>query len=871
MMPSVRSTLRAGFGLAMVLLAANAVITYWNIETLVANDRDLLRSRDVLQQIDHTVFSFKDALPLYRSYVASGSDAQLANFQKAVADINGGLDRIAVLSADNPFHQARIPRLKEALKERVDQLRDVNKLRREKGTRAVEEALRSTRPMDFLRWFLGLMDEMAHEENRLIDLRSQASRAAIQRTILTFAVATVLALGLLGSVLWLALSDLAHRQRAAEELQRSEAWLSTTLESIGDAIIATDAKGSVRLLNPVARRLTGWTQEGAKGRPLEEVFVIINEERRSKVESPVARIIREGCVVGLANHTILIAKDGSEQPIDDSGAPIRGDDGSIDGVVLCFRDVAERTRADRQAARLASLVESSEDAIIGTGLDGTIQSWNRGAAGIFGYEAEEVVGRPVATLFRPYRPEEISALFEALRRGERVVHTETQWLCADGRGLDVSLAVSPIKDSEGRPFGVSIIARDVTERRRVEEELRAAKEVAEAADRAKDHFLSVLSHELRTPLTPVLFSVSAMLENGADPSVRPTLEMIRRNIELESRLIDDLLDVSRIARGDLHLDLKPVDVHEVIRRAVEICQSEIRASGLRVACNLAALAHHTLADEARLMQVFWNLTQNCTKFAQGGILNIRTGNEGLQDPDNGECRLIVEFHDDGIGIDPERIASIFKPFEQGHSISRKRFGGLGLGLAISRSVIESHQGRMTARSSGRGKGMSFRIELTTTAAPIASPPTLTPPPSPVSVSRNFKILLVEDNSDTLRYLALILGQQGHEVWKAETESAARMRLDERAFDLLISDIELPDGSGLDLMRDLSGCIVGIAMSGFGTEEDIRLSQAAGFAAHLTKPIDLPTLEATIRSVFSKPAPADPVHEETAPDVSEPIL
>ena len=256
---------------------------------------------------------------------------------------------------------------------------------------------------------------MENEEIRLLDQRSQASRAAIRRTTLTFSIATVLALGLLGAVLWLALSDLAHRQQASEELRRSEAWLSTTLESIGDAIIATDAKGRIRLLNPIARRLTGWTQEEAKDRPLEEVFVIINEERRTKVESPVGRVLREGCVVGLANHTILIAKDGSEQPIDDSGAPIRGDDGSISGVVLCFRDVTERTRADREKARLAALVESSEDAIIGTGLDGTILSWNRGAARTFGYAAEEVVGGPVATLFRPYRPEEISGLFEALR------------------------------------------------------------------------------------------------------------------------------------------------------------------------------------------------------------------------------------------------------------------------------------------------------------------------------------------------------------------------------------------------------------------------------------------------------------------------
>jgi PAS domain S-box-containing protein len=850
----LRSTLPLGFGLAMILLIANAVVTYWNIQTLAANNRMVLHTRDVLSELEHTAFAINDAQSWHRGYIMTAVPDYLAQFEKACVGIDERVDRIAALTADNPVQQSQIPGLREVIKERLDQLREMIKLRQEKGFRAVLEAGRPSGGSTSVVRFRSLISAMEAEENRLLEQRSEASRAAIRRTIFTFLVATLLSLGLLGSVLYLTQRDLAHRQRAAEALRRSEEWLATTLESIGDAIIATDGAGRVRFLNPVARRLTGWTQEEAKDRPLEDVFVIINEERRTREESPVARVLRDGRVVGLANHTILIARDGTERPIDDSGAPIRGADGSISGVVLCFRDVTERNRAEREQARLAALVESSEDAIIGTDREGAIVSWNRGAARIFGAPAEEVVGRSITSLAPADRPEEVPGLLESLRRGERVARSETEWLRADGRRLPVSLALSPIRDAEGRDFGMSIIARDVTDRRRAEEELRAAKEAAEAANQAKDQFLSVLSHELRTPLTPILFSVSEMLENGADRSDRATLEMIRRNIALESRLIDDLLDISRIARGALRLELKPEDVHEVIRRAIETCQAEIRVSGLQVTLDLSAPAHHSLADEARLMQVFWNLTRNCTKFAQGGTLTIRTRNEGSPDPEGPELHLIIEFLDNGIGIEPELIPQIFKPFEQGHAISRKRFGGLGLGLAISRSLIESHHGRLTAQSPGRGKGMLFRIELATADGPVESSPAPATTPPTRSLPRSLKILLVEDNPDTLRCLGLILERQGHEVWKADTQAAARSRLDERAFDLLISDIELPDGSGLELMRAVAGCVPGIAMTGFGTEEDIRLSREAGFATHLTKPIDLDTLDEAIRAVLSRLKP-----------------
>ncbi len=383
--------------------------------------------------------------------------------------------------------------------------------------------------------------------------------------------------------------------------------------------------------------------------------------------------------------------------------------------------------------------------------------------------------------------------------------------------------------------------------------------MAEAASHAKDRFLAVLSHELRTPLTPVLIAVSSLLESKPEPSLLPTLEMIRRNIELEARLIDDLLDLSRIFRGRLRLDLEIVDIHQVIRRAMEVCRDETLVSGLSVMTELKAPRHHVMADHSRIMQVVWNLIRNAAKFTPaGGRLTIRTLNAPAaadRAADNNSPRLTIEFEDTGIGIEPEVLPRIFDPFEQGDDDLRGRSGGLGLGLSISRSLAIALGGRLTASSPGRGQGSTFRLELTTVLAPVSgkpsragSRPSITPVRAPER--RSLRILLVEDNRDTLRYLAAVLRQRGHEVVTADRCSIAlaAFRGAETPFDLLLSDIELPDGTGLQLMREIkaNGRMAGVAMSGFGGEDDLRQSREAGFFDHLTKPIDLNRLDEAIR-------------------------
>jgi two-component system CheB/CheR fusion protein len=355
---------------------------------------------------------------------------------------------------------------------------------------------------------------------------------------------------------------------------------------------------------------------------------------------------------------------------------------------------------------------------------------------------------------------------------------------------------------------------------------------AEHANRAKDHFLAVLSHELRTPLTPVVMGVSILQERSdLDPSVREILEMVRRNVELEARLIDDLLDLQRIERGKIELRQNPVDLCTVIHRAVEWCKPDIDAQDLHFKVNWGQSAPYWVeADVPRLQQVFWNLLNNAIKFTpRGGRLDVRCRPH--------ETNVVAEVQDSGIGIEPEAMPYIFDAFEQADRSITRRLGGLGLGLAISNALVEMHGGTITAHSEGQDKGATFRIRLPL-CAPAGRPESPTPAAIPERAARSLHILLVEDHGVTAKIMRTVLTAEGHAVETAGDLATALELAGQHAFDLLVSDLGLPDGSGQDLMRELrvrGHKFPGIALSGYGQEEDIRRSREAGFAIHLTKP------------------------------------
>jgi len=363
---------------------------------------------------------------------------------------------------------------------------------------------------------------------------------------------------------------------------------------------------------------------------------------------------------------------------------------------------------------------------------------------------------------------------------------------------------------------------------------------AERANHAKDRFLAMLSHELRTPLTPVLTSILEVeSEEHISPEVRDSLQVIRRNVELEARLIDDLLDLTRISKGKLQLSLEYVDAHVLLRSALDICQSEIKNKKLRVETELDATKVNLRADPARLQQIFWNLIKNAVKFTpKRGQLTLRTSDEV-------DGRLRVSITDTGIGIDSETLPKVFNAFEQGE---RSGTGGLGLGLAITKALVETHGGQITAESAGEGRGATFTASFP--LAEPASPATTRNVSLPGGARKSMRILLVEDHEDTNRSLTNLLRRRGYQVQSADSISSALECAANGSFDLLISDIGLPDGTGIELMKRLGTehSLAGIALTGFGMEDDIRRSRDVGFSEHLVKPVDLNKLDAVIQKL-----------------------
>jgi len=374
-----------------------------------------------------------------------------------------------------------------------------------------------------------------------------------------------------------------------------------------------------------------------------------------------------------------------------------------------------------------------------------------------------------------------------------------------------------------------------------------------SANAAKDQFLALLSHELRNPLSPVIAMVAALETHVADSDeVRQALDVIRRNVELEARLIDDLLDITRIAKGKLKLSLEPVSVHSVLQRALEICREEISQKSLEVELSLNARDHFVQGDPARLQQVFWNLIKNSVKFTdEGGRVSLLTSN-----PQPGQ--IAIDVSDTGIGIEADKLPKIFNAFEQGQSSITRKFGGLGLGLAISRAMVLAHGGTIVASSTGLNQGAKFTVRLSTIAEPAIldgeTPPNGAQPVSAPTPVRPPRLLVVDDHEDTCTGLKMILERRGYDITVAYTADQAVEKARREKFDLLISDIGLPDRSGYELMQEMRNRgVPGIALSGFGMESDVNRAHAAGFSEHLTKPINFERLEEVIQQLLSNNA------------------
>ena len=527
--------------------------------------------------------------------------------------------------------------------------------------------------------------------------------------------------------------EIRSRRRAEQELRQQREWFRVVLSSIGDAVIATDDRGHVLFVNAVAEHLTGWPIEQAEGRPLDEVFPILNEETRQVVESPVGRVLREGVVVGLANHTILLGRDGSERPIDDSAAPIRGEDGRILGVVLIFRDVGDRRLIERQ------LVERSR------------------------------------------------MLAEEARR--------------------------------------------------------------------KNEFLAMLSHELRNPLAPLRNALRLLLvPDRSDGEIAWATGIMERQVEHLTRLVDDLLDLSRVIHGKIELKTELVELGQIVSRAVDAVRPTVDARGHELTVSIPDRPIRLRVDPTRMEQVLINLLLNASKYTEDG------GRIRLEGRPSGEM-VEIRVRDNGVGIRPELLDSVFELFTQADQSLARSQGGLGIGLTLVRTIVLLHGGSVEAQSPGPGLGSEFVVRLPMAAGEEqAAAPVEDRGPVP---SARRRVLVVDDLVDSARTLGRLIGLMGHEVQVAHDGPSALEAARDFRPDFVLLDIGLPGMDGYEVARQLNreGADpdrVLIALTGYGQQSDRESSYRAGFSHHMVKPVDLDRLQELLDgSPIPDPGPSDP--------------
>ena len=613
------------------------------------------------------------------------------------------------------------------------------------------------------------------------------------------------------------------------ELEASRELLRAALELCDDGVVVTDDGRRTIASNSRFAELWGLPATGTERVDFRGVLV----EASCRLDDPAAFLARAGELeaagADVTNDLVRLA-DGRAL---EWSSRLRRVAGRPAERVWSFRDVSFRLRAQADQARLAAIVESSHDVVVSKTLDGTIRTWNEEAQRVFGYTAEEAIGQPITLIVPPERRQEEEEIMARLRRGERVDHFETERIGKDGRRVELSVTISPIRDAQGRPIGASKVARDITERRRHEEALRDAA-------RRKDEFLAVLAHELRNPLAPLRNGLEILRLSAADEEAAvQARSMMERQLGHLVRLVDDLFDVSRISRGKLELRRSRVQVRDVLGSALETAAPSIEAAGHRLVVSLPSEPIEVEGDLTRLAQVFGNLLSNAVKFTPaGGRIGV-----GVE---TGSSEVKVTVSDSGIGIPAEALPGIFELFSQVDRSLERTTGGLGIGLALVRGLVEMHGGSVDARSDGSGRGSAFTVRL----------PVLRVEPERAAApgdSRSYphlvglRILVADDNRDSAGSMALMLRLLGNQVETVHDGLAAAEAAERLRPDLVLMDVGMPLCNGYDATRRIraqpwGGEIVVIALTGWGQESDRARSRAAGCDAHLIKPVDLTQLD-----------------------------
>ena len=725
------------FALTGLALVAAGWIAWLEARSSAVSVSWVQHTFQVLLESDALLGALADAEASQRGYLLTDDPEHLKPYHAALPRVRESFEALRRQTADNAEQQARIAQLDPLLTRRLGSMaRTLEHARKAGPDTDVLPSEEGRRAMDEIRELIG---EIRTQESELLRQRLAVRDESLRDTPRYALALGALSIGVFGALVVSINRTIGARAAAQRSALESEQRLRVTLESIGDAVIATDVAGRVTYMNPVAEALTGWRRADSRDLPLDQVFRIVNEFSRDAVESPVSKVIREGGVVGLANHTLLIAREGSERPIDDSGAPIRDASGALMGVVLVFRDVTVRRQSEQ--AR------------------------------------------------------------------ERLLRAESE------------------------------------------------REIAQGASRAKDEFLAVVSHELRSPLTAALSWVELLRGESLDGAQRTrALDTIERNLRQQTVLVSDLLDVSRIVAGKLMLEPVATDVATLVRDTVNDQRAQAESAGV-------ALRHEPLlpviamVDPARIRQVVSNLLANAIRHTPaGGAVEVEIAAN--------EARLDLWVRDTGRGIPAALLPHIFERFRQGDGSALREHGGLGLGLAIAKHLVEAHGGSIDAHSDGEGKGAIFHARF-----PLQQPE-FRGAQGGAGASEMRRagtprlggstLLLVEDHADTRDAIEVLLRSHGARVLVAGSVAEALAWLESERPALVISDLGLPHESGLALIerlraldRDRGTRTPAIVASGFASAEHRRAALAAGFDAFLAKPIEFTTLLAQIVALLAR--------------------
>ena len=739
----VRNKVIVGFALVLSVLVIDDVLSWWNIEQLIERDYWVVHTYKVISELEGVLADATTAERSQRGFLLLGIDGKngpdhnnvdyLEMYREADVRVQDRLRTLVDLTRDRKSQQDPLAILQKQVETRRAEIEPILVLRKDRDLAATLDLLRSDKGDEYLSAVQKTVQSMRNVEEKLLQDRAQEAKSSVQLTRLTFWSGAIISVALLGIAYVLVMRDFTQRKRAAELIRQEREWLEVTFQGIGDGVIATDARGRVILLNPVAQELTGWRQEEAVGRPVTEVFRIINEETRLSVLNPAVQALEANRIIELGNHTLLIARDGTERPIDDSGGPIRSAKGRVIGAVLIFRDVSDARERRKERDRL---LEREQDA---------------------------------------------RTLAEASKA-----------------------------------------------------------QLAEAAHR-KDNFLALLGHELRNPLAPIRNAVAILGCTGAnDTNIVQARDMIDRQVRHLTRMVDELLDASRIANGKIQLRRERLDLARLVRAAAEDHRIDLESSGLTLEVMVPTSPVWVEGDSVRLTQIVSNLLMNSGKFTDSGgrIAVCVTQNSAEQ-------QATVVVRDTGVGMEQALLEQLFQPFEQAdRSLDRSR-GGLGLGLAVVRGLVELHAGAVRASSEGPGKGSEFTFWM-----PLAEEPPVVAsadPPAAPAVAGALRILIIEDNKDAADSLRMLLELSGkHEVTVVYTGPAGVDSARTFRPHVVLCDLGLPGLSGFEVAQVLRGNAATssmrlIAVSGYGHEEARRKAHEAGFDQILIKPIDFDAL------------------------------